>query len=58
MFNLLNLLFTIASCTYYNILKHMQQLVFGVMQLYLNGLMNFFTSFELSTCTHELNHPF
>jgi hypothetical protein len=27
----------------------------NVLQLYLNGLMNFFASLELSTFAHELN---
>jgi hypothetical protein len=29
-----------------------------VLDSYLNGLMNFFTSLELSTYIHELNHHF
>jgi hypothetical protein len=30
---------------------------FNALQLYLNGLVSFFTFFELSTSLHELNHP-
>jgi hypothetical protein len=44
----------ITPCTYCNIFKHMQ---LNVLQLYLNGLVIFFTFFELLTYLHELNHP-
>jgi hypothetical protein len=53
-FNILKPLLKITVFTYHNILKHMQ---LNILQLYLNGLMIFFTFLELTTFLHESNHP-
>jgi hypothetical protein len=43
----------IAFTSIYSITKQ-----FNVSHLYLNGLVNFFASFELLTFAYELNHSF